>query len=262
MARMLPAQCLRGTSSEAERRIFDHIRSETPDSWVALHSLGLTRHRRKPWAEADFVVVTPNGIFVLEVKGGAVGGLVGSGGRTTRELDAEPIRSGGRGGRRTVPGPPRLRCLQSEDRWSGTASASRSVIFNVDGTDLAGDLVYDARDVEQAIRALHRPSQRNIGSSGWPTGCLGSTQNRWADRDVRAVIDRLAGDFDLIPSLRADIGEVAREHVRLTEAQLVTFRGSRRTLACRHPRLRGHRQDADGDSRRRTTGDARDRMCW
>ena len=42
--------------SEAERRIFEHLKSETPDSWIALHSLGLTRHRRKPWAEADFVV--------------------------------------------------------------------------------------------------------------------------------------------------------------------------------------------------------------
>ena len=223
MARMMPAACPRDTPSEAERRIFEHIKSETPDSWVALHSLGLTRHRRKPWAEADFVLVTPSGIFVLEVKGGAVR-------RTGREwwtndqrLDESPFDQAAGAAAALFHD---LRDAVPAVRASmvGHGVCFPSVIFDVAGTDLEGGLVYDARDVEHAFaRYVERLSKHWEGRlanrlSGFVPKPLGA-------RDMRAVIDRLAGDFDLIPSLRADIGEVTRELVRLTDAQVATFRG-------------------------------------
>ena len=40
--------------------------------WVTLHSLGLSTHERKPWAEIDFVLAGPAGLFCLEVKGGRI----------------------------------------------------------------------------------------------------------------------------------------------------------------------------------------------
>lgn len=42
------------------------------DGYVVLHSLGLARHKRKSYAECDFVVIGPAGVFCLEVKGGCV----------------------------------------------------------------------------------------------------------------------------------------------------------------------------------------------
>lgn len=39
---------------------------------VALHSLNLPLHQYKRWAEADFIVLCPAGILLLEVKGGKV----------------------------------------------------------------------------------------------------------------------------------------------------------------------------------------------
>jgi hypothetical protein len=220
---MLPAQCPRGTSSEAERRVFDHIRSETPDSWVALHSLGLTRHRRKPWAEADFVVVTPKGIFVLEVKGGAVRRSGREWWTNDQRLDESPFDQAA-GAAAALFRDLRDALPVITRSLVGHGVCFPNVIFNVDGTDLQRDLVYDARDVDQPfvlyIERLTQHWERRLAER------LPRFEPKpLATRDMKAVIGRLARDFDLIPSLRAEIGEVTREHVRLTEAQLATFRG-------------------------------------
>src|SRR3712207_1206794 len=58
--------------SHAEGLVYRKLRDETPDDWVAVHSVGLTSHERKPWAEIDFVVVGPFGVLCLEVKGGRI----------------------------------------------------------------------------------------------------------------------------------------------------------------------------------------------
>ena len=62
------------TNSRAELRVFDKLRESYINdfSYVALHSLNLTRHRSKRFGEADFVLITKFGIFVLEVKGGGI----------------------------------------------------------------------------------------------------------------------------------------------------------------------------------------------
>jgi hypothetical protein len=220
---MLPAACPGDTPSEAERRIFERLKSETPDSWVALHSLGLTRHRRKPWAEADFVVVAPKGIFVLEVKGGAVRRIGREWWTNDARLDESPFDQAAGAAAALFHD---LRDAVPVVRTSlvGHGVCFPNVIFNVDGTDLEGDLVYDARNVEEAfaryIERLAEHWERRLADRipRFATKPLGA-------RDIRAVVDRLAGDFDLIPSLRADIGEVTHELVRLTEAQVATFRG-------------------------------------
>src|SRR4051794_29635110 len=72
MARMLPRECPGDTPSGAERRLFKRIERDLSDQWTAMHSVGIARHARKPWAEADFVLIGPGGVYVLEVKGGAV----------------------------------------------------------------------------------------------------------------------------------------------------------------------------------------------
>lgn len=73
--RMIPAEPLI-TESRAELQVFDHLRAafaEPSDSgWFAMHSLNLTRHDYKRFGEIDFVVCGPDGLFVLEVKGGGV----------------------------------------------------------------------------------------------------------------------------------------------------------------------------------------------
>ena len=56
----------------SERVVFQKLERELPDDWIVLHSLGLPGHETKIEGEADFVILCPYGIFVLEVKGGTV----------------------------------------------------------------------------------------------------------------------------------------------------------------------------------------------
>ena len=73
--RMIPNQPL-STVSQAELRLFDQLRAtfSRPDrnAWFAMHSLNLPRHEYKRFGEIDFLVCGPDGLFVLEVKGGGI----------------------------------------------------------------------------------------------------------------------------------------------------------------------------------------------
>lgn len=72
---MIPREPLH-TDSYAEKRVFDQLRASFigPDQteWFAMHSLNLPRHEYKRFGEIDFIVCGPDGVFVLEVKGGGV----------------------------------------------------------------------------------------------------------------------------------------------------------------------------------------------
>src|SRR4051812_37627931 len=69
---MYPPEPRADTKSSAERELFRRIRAEVTDDWIVLHSVGLGSHRYKPWAEIDFVLIGPPGVFCLEVKGGRI----------------------------------------------------------------------------------------------------------------------------------------------------------------------------------------------
>src|SRR4051794_4919588 len=72
MAQMLPASYPSDGPSEAEHDLFGLLRTQLSPEWTCLHSLGIAQHKRKVWAEIDFVLIGPSGIFCLEVKGGRV----------------------------------------------------------------------------------------------------------------------------------------------------------------------------------------------
>lgn len=71
--RMIPSYVNPGTPSAAERRLFALFeRSALPDTYACLHSVNLPLHLWQRMGEADFIVVGPYGIYVLEVKGGRI----------------------------------------------------------------------------------------------------------------------------------------------------------------------------------------------
>jgi hypothetical protein len=73
--RMIPSEPLH-TESYAEKLVFDQLRAafSGPDQtgWFSMHSLNLPRHEYKRFGEIDFIVCGPDGMYVLEVKGGGV----------------------------------------------------------------------------------------------------------------------------------------------------------------------------------------------
>jgi putative intracellular protease/amidase len=93
--RMIPTQPL-NTESRAELQVFDQLRAafSAPEyqSWFALHSLNLPWHEYKRFAEIDFVVAGPQGIYVLEVKGGGVSCCDGIWQTTNRRGDTVRLR--------------------------------------------------------------------------------------------------------------------------------------------------------------------------
>ena len=65
----LPAE----SANKSERKVFSIIEKATSsENWYCLHSVGLARHHRKRYGEADFVLICPEGVFCLEAKGGHV----------------------------------------------------------------------------------------------------------------------------------------------------------------------------------------------
>ncbi|BBO84549.1 nuclease [Desulfosarcina ovata subsp. sediminis] len=61
------------TPSNAERKVFAKLETALPQSgFTAYHSLNLPHHPYKRFGEIDFLLCGPDGIFVLEVKGGRV----------------------------------------------------------------------------------------------------------------------------------------------------------------------------------------------
>jgi hypothetical protein len=62
-----PKDCPHG-----ERIVFERLARDLDDDWVVLHSLGLVKHQKKLWGEADFILLTTKGVFAIEVKGGRI----------------------------------------------------------------------------------------------------------------------------------------------------------------------------------------------
>ena len=93
--RMIPSQPL-NTSSRAELRVFDQLRATfsgaDQNGWFAMHSLNLPRHVYKRFGEIDFVVCGPDGVFVLEVKGGGVSCRGGLWETTNRHGETDRLR--------------------------------------------------------------------------------------------------------------------------------------------------------------------------
>lgn len=69
---MSPATISPNTVSSAEVRLFGLLKGVPEPDWGAVHSLNLADHQYKRWGEADFIVIAPQGVLVIEVKGGRV----------------------------------------------------------------------------------------------------------------------------------------------------------------------------------------------
>lgn len=74
MAIMIPNALSPDIKSAAEKHVFDWFeKAPGTETWVILHSLGISTHQRVIHGETDFLVLAPGlGMFALEVKGGRV----------------------------------------------------------------------------------------------------------------------------------------------------------------------------------------------
>ena len=105
----------------------------------------------------------------------------------------------------------------------GSGVAFPDVSFKASATDIETTLIYDAADVEHPVVAYQRRLV-DYWSERTTTGRRGRLRPL-SPSDVTAVVERIAGDFNLVRSLRAEVADIAKEMVQLTEQQAKTFRG-------------------------------------
>jgi len=70
--KMIPSRHLAEIESSAEKKIFSVLEKINMPGWVCLHSVFLAEHDYQKSGEIDFLLLGPQGLLVLEIKGGRV----------------------------------------------------------------------------------------------------------------------------------------------------------------------------------------------
>jgi hypothetical protein len=222
MARMLPPTIADDHGSRGERIVFRKLKEETPDSWVALHSVGLINHATKPWAEVDFVLVTEDGVLCLEIKGGTLVHRDGDWFQNERRMKESPFAQAGGGASALydyLAG--RVPAVRRSFIGHGVLFPESPFRYELPSVEL--DMVFDDSD-------LARPMSAYVDRlSGYWRHAIKKRRGREPDGLDRAarsrVVHELAPDFELVPSLRARLLEVDDELVRLTTQQKELLHG-------------------------------------
>lgn len=219
---MMPPTCPSKTTA-AEAEVFRRLRdAPDTDDWICLHSLGLARHERKEYAEADFVVISPAGVFCLEVKGGEIkrkDGLweIGWPGKTY--FSAEGPFKQAQGARWALSNHLEAKgeLRPRHDFLMGWGVVFPDVEFDQIDPEWDPAVVFDQRDkcapFGRYVAKLEAYFRDRLSETGRrPPPRLGRVR-------IEALAAILRGDFEAIPSLRGLVGESDRELVSLCSQQ-------------------------------------------
>lgn len=219
MAKMIPPAPPPQNPSKAENRLFYRIRDTLNGAWTVLHSLGLGNHRFKPWAQCDFVLIGPLGVYCIEVKGGRVarqGGewLFIDGSEKANSKREGPFEQAG-GASAAL-----YKFLQEkvpEVKASVVAFgvATPDFTFRISAPDIINEIVYDERDSSQSFESyVHRIA------AYWHNRLHGVTAPDLLPSNIlERITSFLRPDFDLEPSLRSQMGIVRDELLQFTKEQ-------------------------------------------
>lgn len=222
--RMIPPQLV-SKSSAAERRLFEELsRLEAPTEVCCLHSLELPDHLYKMVGELDFVIVSPRGLYVLEVKGGGVSCRQGvwyfedrwGDEHRSAEGPFHQARSGmysllGRMKGR-VPGP------DLEQLVAGYGVVFPDCDFDVHGLEWPQEIVLDAR----LWRSRGVGEYLKVLESYWH-GKKPQAPARLGADVVKRFVQVLRPEFELVRSPGVQAEEIEARMERLTEDQYRTL---------------------------------------
>ncbi len=214
---MIPSQPL-NTSSQAELRVFDQLRKTFagPErmGWFAMHSLNLPRHEYKRFGEIDFVACGPEGLFVLEVKGGGVSCNDGIWITENRYGETERLRES-----------PFKQAESALHGLRGKIPASVANVFVVGYGVVLPDVerLPDSAEWDRAVLADARDFRQ---FEKWLTRLIGywrakDARKGTASSSQRNVLQQLLRpDFEAVVPLHVSAHDVETRIARLTEDQL------------------------------------------
>ncbi|MEV7166052.1 NERD domain-containing protein [Streptomyces microflavus] len=221
--RIVPSEISSRTRSAAERSVFAALKAIPDKESVALHSVHLPAHRYKRVGEIDFVVITPDLILFIEVKGGGI---------AFRDGKWHYGRGDGRTESRTE-GP----FEQASSGMHELEREFREAVHGLHGRDAVGGYLVITPDVDLPSMTTYEP-EHYLGSTAyaggrgleaaihraarhWPS----KGKNRSALPSISAqlrgeIVKAVRPEFDLVPSLHARITDLEATFERLTTEQL------------------------------------------
>lgn len=230
MATMIPAMPSDATRSNAEKDLFRRFR-RCSGEWTVIHSVGLAHHERKPWAEADFVIVGNAGVLVCEVKGGVIRRKDGVWKTNKDTLSHSPFDQAG-GAAAALRSSLLERVEGLEKGVVGYCVMFPDCIFDETGPDIERQLVFDAKladkPIEDWIDGVFEYWRNRIGDMR-----RGNRPPGLSKKSEAAAVAEIAKDFDCVPSMKVHLGELEEELIRLTDQQadaVAGLRGNRRVL--------------------------------
>ncbi|MEV8116605.1 NERD domain-containing protein [Streptomyces xiamenensis] len=218
--RIIPSEISSSTGSRAERSVFEALKTIPDERSVALHTVHLPQHHKKRVGEIDFVVIMPEILLFIEVKGGRVAHHDGQ----------------------WFYGPPGREAGPKESPFAQASGGMHALERQLGG--LIGDLrrhgvpsgyLVITTDVDVQRTTDFEP-QQYLGSSAYDGG-RGLEQgmaraakfwvqrNKWARTPItaalrRIILDAMRPEFDLVPNLRSRLRHLDVAFERLTGEQM------------------------------------------
>lgn len=218
--RVIPGEISNSTRSRAERGVFAALKAVPDTQSVALHSVHLPRHARKRVSEIDFVVIMPELLLFIEVKGGRVGQQDGKWYYGPPGADQRPGESPfaqASGGMHAFER--QLGERVGDLRTLGVPSGYLVVTPDVD-LDRTTEF-----EPEQYLGSRAYDGGRGLAAGIARATRFWQARSRWAKTPVPAslrekILRAVRPDFDLVPNLRARLTDLDVAFERLTEEQL------------------------------------------
>ncbi|MBZ3901029.1 NERD domain-containing protein [Streptomyces griseiscabiei] len=217
--RIIPSEISSSTKSQAEHSVFAALKAIPDDQSVALHTVHLPKHHRKRVGEIDFVVIMPDILLFIEVKGGRVHHSDGKwyyGPPGREEGPKESPFAQASGGMHEFER--EIGALVGGLRDQGVPSGYLVITTDVDirrttefePQQYLGATAYDGgRGLAQGIERATR---------------FWLARNRWARTPVSAslrkkMLEAIRPDFDLVPNLQSRLTHLDVAFERLTNEQ-------------------------------------------
>jgi hypothetical protein len=216
--------------SNAERKIFKMLEElDLGKHAFALHSLNLTEHEYKKWAEIDFIVAWEDGVFALEIKGGRVSCRDGIWSFTNRFGETSHKSEGPFEQAKT--GHDTLKQLSLKNLPPNTIKSFcwgwgvvfPDIIFDIKGPSWSSEMVLDSKQLDMGgSLGLKRYLQQL--AKWWRS--QGKGHYALANHNQLIELKQfLRPDFEMIPSISGAIEDVIKTVVRLTNEQSAVLDG-------------------------------------
>ncbi|MYB40119.1 AAA family ATPase [Candidatus Saccharibacteria bacterium] len=202
----------------SERRLFKVFQNcKGLDNWFCLHSLGVSRHVSKREGEIDFLLIGPDGLFVLEVKGGKVerkngAWLVQDGSRQYRKQES-PFDQAKSALYSLTNDLVKNLGWRADKHAFGYGVVFTGAEFKVGSPEWDPAIVCDKSDLKQPISSYVKRL-----SGYWRS--RGKGQRKLSQRQIKELVGYLRGDFEAVMTLSDQLSESEQEIARLTTEQV------------------------------------------